>query len=301
MTRIPELEQELVAAAARLRSPRRVLRPAARAALAATAVAVVVVLAFVEATDRNGADRRRQPAGTAPGAKLAIDGQAGVRFRLDGRVLSVRLLPYAPPETRTRVSAARIRATCGAALAQVGPEDDPRNAREERTRFWPAGRRRLSFRFGRDISRYARWCRLEDPVVGHVAFAKFTGRAGQRGSAEQAVELAASEWARLFAASDPAACERFEAQPACEREDCRRAGGRKVENCTPPSPAFRKSFREARVEDVAIKREFAGVRFSNGETVRLIHVEGTAPNGVWWIDEFGGDAGRKLHEQARGE
>jgi hypothetical protein len=213
----------------------------------------------------------------------------------------VRLLPYAPAATQTRVSAARIRATCGAAFAQVGPEDDPRNAREQRTRFWPAGRRELRFRFAHDISRLARWCRLEDPVVGHVAFVKFTGTTRQPGSAQQTVELVANEWARLFAASDSAACERYMAQPACEREDCQRAGGRKVENCIPPSPAFRKSFRDARVEKVAIGRKFAAARFSNGETVRLARVEGTTPNGVWWIDQFGGDAGRKLLEQAPGE
>jgi hypothetical protein len=299
VTRIPELEQELVAAAARLRSPRRVLRPAARAALAAAAVAVIVVLAVVGASEKNDADR--QPASTAPGAKLAIDRQAGVQFRLDGRVLTVRLLPYAPPETQTRISSARIRATCGGALAQVAPEGDPRNAREERTRFWPAGRRQLSFRFARDITRDARWCRLEDPVVGHVAFVRFTGTAKQPGSVEQAVELAANEWARLFAASDRAACERFEAQPACEREDCRRAGGRKVENCTPPSPAYRKSFRDARVEDVAIDGKFAAARFSNGETVRLDRVDGSGPNGIWLIVRFGGDAGRKVLEQAPGQ
>lgn len=300
MSRIPELEQELVAAAGRLRSPRRVLRPAARAALAAAAVAVIVVLAVVGVAERKDADRGRQPAGAAPGAKLAIDGQAGVQFRLDGRVLTVRLLPYAPVETQTKVSSARIRATCGAAFAQVGPEGDPRNAREERTRFWPAGRRQLSFRFPRDISAEARWCRLEDPAVGHVAFVNFTGASRQPGSAEQAVELTANEWARLFAASDPAACERYMAQPACERENCVRVGNRKVENCTPVSAAFRRSFRDSRVEEVAIERKFAAARFSNGETVRLIHVEGTAPNGVWWIDEFGGDAGRRLLGQAPG-
>ena len=44
----------------------------------------------------------------------------------------------------------------------------------------------------------------------------------------------------------------------------------------------------------------AAARFSNGETVRLARVEGTGPNGVWWIDRFGGDAGRKLLEQAPG-
>jgi hypothetical protein len=292
VTRIPELEQELVAAAARLRSPRRVLRPAVRAALAAAAVAVVVVLAVVGATEKNDGDRGRKPSGSAPGAKLAVDGQAGVRFRLDGRVLTVRLLPYAPPETQTRVSAARIRATCGAAFAQVGPEGDPRNAREERTRFWPAGRRQLSFSFPHDISRLARWCRLEDPVVGNVAFVKFPGTAHAPGSAEQTVELAANEWARLFAASDPAACERYMSQPACEREGCERVGHRKIENCTPPSPAFRGSFRDARVEDVAIKGTSAAARFSNGETVRLSRVEGTGSEGIWWIVEFGGNAGR---------
>ena len=295
MTRIPELEQELVAAAARLRSPRRVLRPALRAALAAAAVSVGVVLAVVGASEKNDADRQRQPAGTAPGAKLAIDGQAGVQFRLDGRVLMVQLLPYAATQTQTRVRGARIRATCGAAFAQVGPEGDPRNAREQRTRFWPAGRRQLRFRFARDISGDARWCRLEDPVVGHVAFANFASTAGQRGSARQAVELAANEWAHLFAASDPAACGRFEAQPACEREDCRRAGGSRIEDCTPPSQALRNSFQDARVVDVAVKGRFAGARFSNGETVRLNRVDGTGPDGVWLIVEFGGDAGRKLH------
>jgi hypothetical protein len=301
VSRIPELEQELVAAAARLRSPRRLLRPAARAALAVAAGVVVAVIAVVGASEKNDADRGRQSTGGAPGAKLAVDGQAGVQFRLDGRVLTVRLLPYAPAETQTKVSSARIRATCGAAFAQVGPEGDPRNAREQRTRFWPAGRRQLSFRFPRDFSRDARWCRLEDPVVGHVAFVTFTGTATQPGSAEQAVELAANEWARLFAASDPAACERYMAQPACERETCMRVGNRKVENCTPPSPAFRKSFRDARVEDVAIDGKFAAARFSNDETVRLHRVDGTGPNGVWWIVKFGGDAGRRLLEQAPGQ
>jgi hypothetical protein len=284
VTRIPELEQELVAAAGRLQSPRRVLRPAARVALAAAAVAVVVALVAVEATDRNGADRGRRPAGPAPGAKLATDGQAGVRFRLDGRVLTVRLLPYAPAETHTRVSAARIRATCGKGFAEK-PGGVPH---QTRTRFWPAGRGQLSFRFPRDISADARWCRLEDPVVGHVAFVTFDGIAREPNSADQAVGVAANEWARLFAASDRAACERYMTQPACEREGCERVGNRKIENCRPPPAAFRQSFRDARVEDVVVKGKVATARFSNGERVRLVRVEGTGPNGVWWIDRFGG-------------
>ena len=176
VTRIPELEQELVAAAARLQSPRRVPR---RAALAAAAVAVVVmlVLAVVGATEKDRADRGRQPTGTPPsqrGAKVGIDAQTGVRLSLEGRQLTVSLL-VSGPRTRPadRVVGARIRATCGVALAQVAPEGDPRNAREQRTRLWPAGRDMLRFRFARDISKTARWCRVEDPAVGHVAFVKF--------------------------------------------------------------------------------------------------------------------------------
>ena len=88
------------------------------------------------------------------------------------------------------------------------------------------------------------------------------------------------------------------AQPACERMTCERVGHRKIENCTPPSPAFRKSFRNARVDYVVIDRKFAGVRFSNGETARFIHVEGSAPDGVWWIDKVVGNAGRKLLERS---
>ena len=64
MTRIPELEQELVAAAARLRSPRRLVRPAARAALAVAAAALVVALAVVVGVD--GDDGHRQRAGAQP-------------------------------------------------------------------------------------------------------------------------------------------------------------------------------------------------------------------------------------------
>ena len=187
MTRIPELEQELVAAAARLRSPRRVLRPTARAALAAAAVAVVVVFVVVEATDQNGADRRRQPAGTAPRreARHRRPGRGSVppqRAAADGPPV-----PFAPPETQT-----------GSRCA------DPRDMRRS---LWPGRPRGRSAQRPRGAhavlagrpqaaalpppARHldeARWCRLEDPVVGHVAFVRFTGTAGQRGSAAQAVE-----------------------------------------------------------------------------------------------------------------
>jgi hypothetical protein len=39
--------------------------------------------------------------------------------------------------------------------------------------FWPAERARVRFRYPPDISHIARWCRLEDPVIGQVAFVEF--------------------------------------------------------------------------------------------------------------------------------
>ena len=296
MTRIPELEQELVAAAARLQSPRRVLRPAARAVLAAAAVAVVVVLAVVGAADQNDDGRRARETGAPPvqgNVKVGIDTQAGVRFRLEGRQLTVSLFSWTPNETRNRVAGAQIRASCGVAFAQVGPEGDPRNVREERTRLWPAGRDTLLFRFAHDISKLARWCRVEAPAVGHVAFVMFGSAPVRPLSATQQIERNANAWARLFAASDPAACERYMVQPACERLNCMRVGNRPIENCTPPSRAFRSSFRGARVEEVAIQDRRAGVRFSNGRTVLFVGVD---EGRVWWVERFTGNAGRRLFE-----
>lgn len=308
MTRIPELEQELIAAAARLKSPRRVLRPAVRMALAAAAIAVAVVVVGV--VEKNEDGRRADKTATPPAhgsAKVGIDVQAGVRLRLEGRQLTVSLFPWTPNETHNRVAGARIRASCGVAFGQVAPEGDPRNAREERTRFWPAGRDKLRFRFARDISKIARWCRVEDPAVGHVAFVRFGSAPVAPLSATQKIEHNANAWARLLAASDPAACEQYMVQPACERMECMRVGHRPIENCTPPSRAFRKSFRGARVEEVAIQdRRFgegsqsrrAAVRFSNGRTVQLISVgEGPEQGGVWWVEKFQGNPGRRLFEK----
>ena len=270
----------------------------------------MVVLAVVGAAERNDDGRRAHKTGTPPSqgsVKVGIDVQAGVRFSLEGRQLTVSLFSWTPNETHNRVVGARIRASCGVALAQVGPEGDPRNAREERTRLWPAGRDKLRFRFAHDISKIARWCRVEDPAVGHVAFVKFGSAPVHALSPTQKIEGNANAWARLFAASDPAACERYMVQPACERLDCMRVGNRPIENCTPPSRAFRNSFRGARVEEVAIQdRRFgegsqnrrAGVRFSNGRTVLVTSVgQGPEQGGVWWIERFQGNPGRRLFDR----
>ena len=65
MTRLPQLEQELVAAAARLQSPSRILAPAARAALATVAVSAAVMLAVVLPAG-DGGSGRKQAAGALP-------------------------------------------------------------------------------------------------------------------------------------------------------------------------------------------------------------------------------------------
>ena len=191
MTRIPELEQELVAAAARLRSPRRFARPALRAALGLAAAAVVVVVAVALTGVDDGA-RRQQPPAAQP-----------------------------VPSTENGDSA-------------PGP-------------FIP-----------------------------------------QR----QRIARTANRWARLFSSSDLAGCKHM-TQPACERETCVRVGSRPIPNCTPPSPAFRRLFERAKVDDVEIKGHRAAARFSNTEVVEL---EFDRYDRVWRIHKWGRNAGRGFLE-----
>jgi hypothetical protein len=312
VTRIPELEQELVAAAARLRSPRRLVRPAARVALAAAALAAAVVIAIVGAVDHDGHRGGQPSAPTAPPNPDMVDHEAGVAFALEGRVLTVRLLPSAPHETRLKVDGKRIRATCAKGFTEgpgPGPGPDPR---QTSTRLWPAGRTVMRFRFAGDISRIATTCRLEDPVAGHVAFVKFrTSRPSQADAEgpippdgienspewaaftpEQRIESTGNRWARRFAASASTDC-RFTAQPFCERLSCEPISG-PIENCTKPSARYRESFRDATIEDVVIKGQRAAARFSNGEVIELGHIHGYAVGGLWWIDKLGGNAGRNF-------
>jgi hypothetical protein len=292
VTRIPQLEQELVAAAGRLGSPRRLIQPAARVALALGAFAVAAVLAVIVVADNDKQGGRRQhPASGTPGVPNPdmIDHEAGVRFALNGRVLTVSLLPTATSKTRERVNGARIRATCGRAFAEgpgPGPGPDPR---QTRTRLWPAGSTVVRFRFPQDNSRIATWCRLEDPALGHIAFVKF--RRGKTLTQEERIEDTGNRWARLFAAGKEGC--RFAAQPFCERISCDRISG-PIENCTRPSLEYRKSFRDATVEDVAIKDTRAAAKFSNGEVIELQHIGAYATGGVWWIVRLGGNAGRRF-------
>lgn len=99
MTRLPQLEQELVAAAARLQKPRRMVAPAARVALAAGALALAVAaVAIVIVGNRDGGEQRREaaaPAAFPPDAQL--EDVMGV-FRAPATAAD--RVPYAPDDPR---------------------------------------------------------------------------------------------------------------------------------------------------------------------------------------------------------
>jgi len=115
----------------------------------------------------------------------------------------------------------------------------------------------------------------------------------------------ANTWASLFA---DRACNRYMGQPMCKRLHCEREavsanvrvhGGGRIENCTPVSAAFQKSFADATVEDIKrivlvdywMDRPLyeAAVKFSNGEVVVFDDVPpGGCPGGPcsWGIADL---------------
>jgi hypothetical protein len=112
------------------------------------------------------------------------------------------------------------------------------------------------------------------------------------GGARELITDTASNWARLFA-SNPQNCEYMGGQPACEQIMCQRVGApRPIPNCTPPTPAYAQSFRDATSQEIAIEGDQAAARFSNGETIELHGVT----NGEWGVTKIGGDAGRLIFE-----
>ena len=230
--------------------------PRTLVALAVVAALVAVVLAVVRKSD---VERQAAPQ-PAPGEKVVVtDVEAGIRFSLDGRVLTVQLLPNRLAASYETVSGARISATCGANVA--APPGDPRRE-TTLTRLWPAGQTSLSYRFPRDVSG---WCRLEDQPGSFVAFVRFPGASP---GARELITETANNWARLFASSSQN-CTGYMNQGGCERMNCQTVGGRPIPNCTRPSPAYRRSFLGATVQEIAINGHRAAARFSNGETIEL--------------------------------
>src|SRR5215207_11136737 len=154
-----EDRRERSPALGRLRPALGRLRPSPQTlvalALVAALVAVVLTVAWESDVERPAAP---------PGKKVvATDVERGVRFSLDGRGLTVQLIPPVRNQTFERISGAQISATCGA------PPGDPRRETTV-TRRWPAGQTSLSYRFPRDVSS---WCRLDRPSVGIVASVSF--------------------------------------------------------------------------------------------------------------------------------
>src|SRR5215207_1490813 len=154
--------------------------PLVALALVAALVAVVLTVAWESDVERPAAP---------PGKKVvATDVEPGVRFSLDGRVLTVQLIPPVRNQTFERISGAQISATCGA------PPGDPRRETTV-TRRWPAGQTSLSYRFPRDVSS---WRRLYDQSGSIVAFVGFPGTWS---GARALIAETADKWARHFASS----------------------------------------------------------------------------------------------------
>jgi hypothetical protein len=117
--------------------------------------AVVVALAAAVLTAPSPA-----PAAT----KTAYDRHAGMRLTLDGRVLTAELVRrVGMPPTSKRLFGRRIVGLCTATIAR------PRADSVQAIRVWPRGRKRLRFRFRRDISERVVWCLLEEPGGGDIA------------------------------------------------------------------------------------------------------------------------------------
>jgi hypothetical protein len=236
---------------------------------ALVALAVVVALVAVVVTVARESDVERPAA--PPGKKVvATDVERGVRFSLDGRVLTVQLLRNRLYET---VSGARISATCGANVA--ASPGDPRSE-TTLTRLWPAGRTSLSYRFPRDVSS---WCRLDDQSGSIVAFVGFPGASSE---ARGPIAETAIKWARLIAAS-PQTCNDYTGQTACEQITCQRAGGTPIPNCRPITLQWAFTFLTATVQATAMSGDRAAATLSNGALVQLRR----SATGEWLIDELG--------------
>jgi hypothetical protein len=115
--------------------------------------------------------------------------------------------------------------------------------------------------------------------------ARYTTEGNLSGEQVRELRRVANKWAALFAVT---ACNRFMGQPICQRLDCHHPVVI-LENCTPVSRAFRKSFADATVEYIKFKgidfprwanrapSYLATVKFSNGVVVVFREPPGSEP------------------------
>jgi hypothetical protein len=246
----------------------RLLRRATLARVAAGAALIVALVAVVVTVARESDVER--PA-TPPGKKVvATDVEHGVRFSLDGRVLTVQLLPSSP--SSETVSGAEISATCRTNIA--APPGDPRS-QSTVFRIWPAGETSLSYRFPRDVSS---WCRLDRQSVGIVASVSFpVAWSGAKGP----IADTANKWARHFASS-PQTCTDYMSRTACEQATgCE--PGLSIPACRAKARQWGAYFLGATAQRIAIRGDRAAATLSNDEIVQLRRI---AP-GEWLIDKMG--------------
>ena len=274
-----EVQRERSPALGRLRPALGRLRPAPQTLAALVAVFALVAVVVIVVTVARESDVERPAA--PPGKKVAAtDVENGVRFSLDGRVLTVQLLPDRPEVLET-VSGSEISATCGTNVA--APPGDPRS---ETTvfRVWPAGETSLSYRFPRDVSS---WCRLYDQSGSIVAFVSFPAWSGARAR----IAETANNWARLFA-STAQACNEYTSwsRSVCEQVNCEREGGKSTEGCRPSTKAWRwaAAHRGATVQRIAISGDRAAATLTSPEGLELetVQLRRTA-TGEWLIDRLG--------------
>jgi hypothetical protein len=263
----------------------RLLRRATLARIAAGAALIVALVAVVVTVARES-DVERETA--PPGKKLvATDVEDGVRFSLDGRVLTVQLLPTRPKLVET-VSGAEISAACRTNIA--APPGDPRS-QSTVFRIWPAGETSLSYRFPRDVSR---WCLLRDQSGSIVASVSFPGASsGARGP----IAETANNWARVFASTEQA-CNAYTASSVCKQIGCQLVGGKPTEACkawllpassTPSGKGWAWEHRGAKAQRIAISGDRAAATLSkDGVEIDTVQLRRTA-TGEWLIDKLGDD------------
>ena len=221
-------------------------------ALVAALVAVVVTVAREPDVERP----------VAPPAKkvVATDVERGVRFSLDGRVLTVQLLPDRPEVLET-VSGAEISASCGANVA--ASSGDPRRE-TTLTRRWPAGQTSLSFRFPRDVST---WCLLRQYPSGSIVAS--VGFPGESPEASGPIAETANKFARHFA-SNAGTCPDFMSRNGCKLvTECERVGRTQIPACRAKAAQWAAEFLGATVQAIAIRGDRAAATLSNDVIVSL--------------------------------
>jgi hypothetical protein len=246
------------------------LRPATLARVAAGAALIVALVAVVVTVARES-DVERPAA--PPGKKVvATDVERGVRFSLDGRVLTVQLLEPVRNQTFETVSGAEISATCGANVA--APPGDPRSE-TTLTRRWPDGQTSLSYRFPRDVST---WCRLDDQTGSPVASVSFPAASSR---ARGPIAETTDKWARHFASS-PQTCTDYMTRSFCEGvKGCE--PGLSIPACRAKARQWGAAFLGATVQAIAIRGDRAAATLSNDVIVQLQRIA----TGEWQIDGMG--------------